>query len=384
MGSVRKRGKKWYYSFEMPAINGKRKRVERVGGDTKKEALAALRKAEDEIECTGSFVQESDISFSDFLDIWIDKYVKKECAFRTIQYYSNLVNKHIKPALGHYKLKNITSMMLQDFLLSKKTNGFSKSSVISMKGVLSSVFRYAVVPSELIKNNPMLNVQLPNFSTYQDKIQRMNNIKSISILSDEDIERIFIRFGEDSNMYLPTRIAYHTGMRAGEVCALQWSDIDLDSGIINVNKTLVDKGMGIFELGPTKTKNSTRAITIGSTLINILKKRKIKQNENRLFYGEYYNINDFVCKKPDGTPITTNSIKYLSRIVNYELKIDFNFHMFRHTHATMLVQAGAEYKDIQERLGHSKLETTMNVYAKSSDFLRKDTIEKFEKIINDI
>ena len=123
---------------------------------------------------------------------------------------------------------------------------------------------------------------------------------------------------------------------------------------------------------------------MGDTLINILKKWRTKQKENRLSYGSYYKLTDFVCTKENGTPITTNSIKYLSRIVNYELKINFNFHMFRHTHATMLVASGASFKDIQARLGHSNIETTMNLYAETSDILQQDTINKFETLVNSL
>lgn len=384
MGTVRKRNNKWYYSIELPPENGKRKRIERVGGNTKKEALSAMRKAEEELESCGSITEESNISFSDLLELWFKSYVEKDLAFRTNEYYRHLIDAHIKPALGYYKLKNITPLVLQDFLNMKKTNGFSKNSVTNMKGVLNGAFKYAVVPAGLIKQNPMLNVSLPSYDTYEDRKKKTKEEEKVAILSSDDIKEIFERFPEGSNMYLPIQIAYHTGMRGGEVCALQWNDIDFDNKLIHVKHTLVNKGRGIFELGPTKTKKSKRDILMGDTLINILKKWRTKQKENRLSYGSYYKLTDFVCTKENGTPITTNSIKYLSRIVNYELKINFNFHMFRHTHATMLVASGASFKDIQARLGHSNIETTMNLYAETSDILQQDTINKFETLVNSL
>lgn len=384
MGTVRRRGKKWYYRIELPTVDGKRKRIERVGGDTKKEALAALRRAEEELESCGSVTEESNISLSDFLDLWFENYVERELAYRTNEYYRHIIDAHIKPAMGFYKLKNITPLVLQDFLNMKKTNGFSKNSVINMKSVLGGAFKYAVVPAGLIKQNPMLNVSVPSYDTYEDRKKETESENKTSTLSADEIKEIFDRFPEDSNLYLPIQIAYHTGMRGGEVCALQWNDIDFNNKIIHVKHTLVNKGRGIFELGPTKTKGSKRDILMGDTLINILKKWRTKQKENRLSYGSYYTLSDFVCTKENGTPITTNSIKYLSRIVNYELKINFNFHMFRHTHATMLVASGASFKDIQARLGHSNIETTMNLYADTSDILQQDTIDKFESLVNSL
>ncbi len=384
MGSVRKRNNKWYYSFEIAPENGKRRRIERVGGTTKKEALVALRKAEAEYNSLGTYTDESNISFSDFLETWFKNYVQAELSYRTNEYYRHLIDNHIKPALGHYKLKNITPLMLQDFLNMKKINGYSKNSVSNIKGVLSGAFKYAVVPAGFIKQNPMINVSMPSYDTYEDRKKKTKEDEKIAVLSSSDVIEIFERFPESSNMYIPIQIAYHTGMRGGEICALEWKDIDFDNKIIHIRHTLVNKGRGIFELGPTKTKGSKRDILIGDTLINILKKWRIKQKENRLSYGSYYKLTDFISTKENGTPITTNSIKYLSRIVNYELKINFNFHMFRHTHATMLVASGASFKDIQARLGHSSIETTMNLYASTSDILQQDTISKFESLVNSL
>lgn len=120
---------------------------------------------------------------------------------------------------------------------------------------------------------------------------------------------------------MPLQIAFHTSMRSGEVTALQWNDIDLDNKIIQVRHTLINKGKGIFELGTPKTKSSNRTITIGDTLINILKKHNLFQRENKLKYGEYYINSNFVSTKENGELIITDSLKYLSRLINYELGI---------------------------------------------------------------
>ena len=128
----------------------------------------------------------------------------------------------------------------------KKTNGFSKNSVINMKSVLGGAFKYAVVPAGLIKQNPMLNVSVPSYDTYEDRKKETESENKTSTLSADEIKEIFDRFPEDSNLYLPIQIAYHTGMRGGEVCALQWNDIDFNNKIIHVKHTLVNKGRGIL------------------------------------------------------------------------------------------------------------------------------------------
>ena len=106
------------------------------------------------------------------------------------------------------------------------------------------------------------------------------------------------------------------------------------------------------------------------------------KQKNKLKYGLHYIDNNFVCTKESGELVTCDSLKYLSRIVNYELGINFNFHSLRHTHATMLLEGGANIKDIQQRLGHSKLSTTMDTYSHVTTKMKNDTVSILEKIIN--
>ena len=129
-----------------------------------------------------------------------------------------------------------------------------------------------------------------------------------------------------------------------------------------------------------------------------MKKNKKWQVENQLKYGEHYThyyvdddnriTNDtaieqvqFVCTKGNGELVSPDSIKYCSRVINYELMIQFNFHALRHTHATLLIENGANMKDVQERLGHSKLATTMDTYTHVTENMSKRTVDIFEKAV---
>ena len=88
----------------------------------------------------------------------------------------------------------------------------------------------------------------------------------------------------------------------------------------------------------------------------------------------------FVCTNESGNLITPDSIKYCSRVINYELMIQFNFHALRHTHATLLIENGANTKDVQKRLGHSRLATTMDTYTHATEKMSKNTVDIFEKL----
>ncbi|MCX0411765.1 site-specific integrase [Clostridium perfringens] len=376
-GSIRKRGNTWYYSFDLGKVDGKRKRKEKGGFKTKTEAQKALREAINNYENCGTIVNDTNITFSDYLDYWFKEYVTINCKFNTQKYYLGIIQNHLKPILGSYKLKSLSPNVLQEFLNKKYISGLSKSSLSNFYGVLSGSLKMAVYPYKFIKENPMQYVKIPknsNTKVTQEKIK---------VLTLDEFKTILNRFPFGSNFYIPLQIAFNTGLRGGEVCALTWDNIDFDNKTLTVEHTLIEKGNGIFELGTPKTKSSFRTIALGDTLINILKKHRTFQKENKLKYGEYYSNSNYICTKENGQLITTSSLKYLSRVVNYELLIDFTFHALRHTHATMLLEGGANFKDIQKRLGHSKLSTTMDTYSHVTNKITTDTVNILEKIIAD-
>ena len=183
---------------------------------------------------------------------------------------------------------------------------------------------------------------------------------------------------ENTNVVTSFFIALNTGLRESEVFGLQWSDIDFENKKIAVKKQLLfqDKKWCFC---PLKTKNAYRSVNITDSFCNYLKSLKAQQDENRTIYGDGYKRNfvterlvknkenlievtDFVNVKINGEMLTTNSIKFLSRIIKNELGIPFKFHNLRHTYATILAESGISPRYVQEMLGHSKLEFTLKYY----------------------
>lgn len=407
-GHVRKRGETWYYSFETARVNGKRKRKEKGGFRTKKDAEAALRKAIEEYNNIGSVFEPSKVSVSDYMDYWVKNYAQINCADGTIKNYQDIIKNHVKPTLGSYMIKSLTPAILQEFINTRFLNGASKNFLNNIKGLLSGSLKYAVYPCELIRDNPMQYVKLP-------KYEHTKKDDSIKVITKKEFKKILDRFNPETSFYIPIIIGYYTGCRIGEVMGLTWNDIDLDKGIIDINKSIAKKDK-LWYFGPTKNKSSIRRISIGETLIEILKKHKKFQIENRLKYGEYFiqqyekeeidkasgkkirkiyslpistdikvmdQVN-MVCTKESGEMITSESFKYAARVIHYELGIQFSFHSLRHTHATILIENGANIKDIQKRLGHSKLATTMDTYAHVTEKMKNDTVDIFEKAIKNL
>jgi integrase len=265
---------------------------------------------------------------------------------------------------------------IQSFINSLYKSGYSKNYLSSIAMITRASLEYAVYPLELIKENPYKYIKLPKYE---------NEKKEIKIITKEQFDKLIDRFPPGTLYYIPLQIGYYTGMRGGEVTALTWDDINLKEKTIEVNKTLIINGEYKYEIGTPKTKTSYRTITIGDTLVNILKKHKKYQMEMKLKYGEHYRDKEFiipnlVCTNENGTYTKLRSFDYLTRVAKQKLGFDFTFHMLRHTHATLLIQNGANPKEVQTRLGHANISVTLDTYAHSTEDSSRKVADIFENI----
>lgn len=374
-GGVRKRSNKWYYYFDLGIVEGKRKKVERVGGNTKKEAEKSLREALNEYENSGIVFEESNISLSDYLDFWYKEYVLLNCKYNTQESYRINIEKHIKPKLGAYKVKALTPAILQNFINKKYKEDYSQSTLQVLKAILHRSLKSAVYPYKHIRENPMQYVNIP-------KTKSKTETKKVKTITLEEFNQTLNIFPQDSFQRIVLLIGFYTGMRRGEIIALTWDDIDLDNKTITVKHTLIKKKNGMFELSQPKTESSCRTIFTGDTLVKALKEHKLYQKKMKLKYGEFYFDSDWVCTKENGQQVTIHTMDTIVRQIREALNNDFHFHCLRHTHATLLLENGANIKDIQNRLGHSQLSTTMDTYSHVTDKMKNETVDIFERITN--
>ncbi|MDO5571863.1 MAG: site-specific integrase [Bacteroidales bacterium] len=417
---IQKRGKVYQYQFAIAPIDGKRKCINKSGFKTKAEAEKAGIIAYNEYLNTGRNYIPSKMSYSDYLDYWIKEHCEINLKYHTIEAYKSIIKNHIKPKLGHYLISQITTATLQEFINNVYLDkGFSKNFLKNILKVLKGSFGYANDVVEFIKINPALKVRLPKFDIPDED--------PVYILSKEEVDMMLERFKNNRCVYYAFMTAYYTGLRVAETFALTWEDIDFEKKTITVNKNILKKNQNggtktrhingnsttVWYFGTCKTKSSYRTIEIGDTLINALLKYKEEQEINRRNYGDTYMkhykktvINPYnnkpeikilnayaeievalpethlVFLKNNGVFEGTDSCKYPYKVIHYELGIPCRFHDFRDTHATRLIESGADIKAVSKRLGHSNIRTTYEIYVKVTTKMESDTVSKFEEYAN--
>lgn len=415
---VQKRGKVYQYQFAIASIDGKRKYKNKSGFRTKSEAIEAGVKAYNEYINVGHCIEPSKMSYSDYLDYWMKEHCEINLKYHTIQAYQNIIKNHIKPKLGFYMLSQLTTSVIQEFINNiYLEKGFSKNFLKNILKVLKGSLGYATDVVGFIKVNPSLKVRLPKYD--------IPDSDPVYILSNEEVEKILERFSNNPCVYYAFLTAHYTGLRVSEVFGLTWDDIDFVKRTITVNKNILKKNQAggtkkrlisgnsttVWYFGTCKTKGSYRTIEIGDTLLKALKKYKEEQIQNRKDYGDTYMkhykkiVNNPYNNKPEikiinayaelevpleevklvflkknGVFEGTDSCKYPFKVIHYELGIPCRFHDFRDTHATRLIEAGADIKAVSKRLGHSNIRTTYEIYVKVTTKMESDTVEKFESI----
>lgn len=167
--NVRKRGKVYQYQFEIGTINGKRKFINKSGFKTQNEAYAAGQIAYEKYINRGVTFKQSQMLYSDYLDYWMKQYCQINLQYRTIETYHTVIEAHIKPKLGFYRLSQITTSAIQEFInVLYVERGFSKAYLKSILKIVKSSFAYAFDVVGFIKYNPALKVKIPKYDPSEE------------------------------------------------------------------------------------------------------------------------------------------------------------------------------------------------------------------------
>lgn len=371
--NTRKRGKKWEYYFEVPRMDGKRRRVTKGGFNTKADALTAGVKACNEFRFMGRVGSPSLMSMHDYLNYWIEMYCEPNLKSTTIESYKKYIRLHIDPQIGKYPVSGVTPEQLQSLVNNLVKKKYSRNTILGIKGVLSSSFDYAVHPLKFIEQSPMVYVKIPKGSKANYKTSQYVR----TVIEENIIDKIFERFPKGSSTHLPMMFAYRCGMRLGEAYAVTWDNIDLKNKTVTIDKQLQWDGVkSVWRLTPPKY-NSCRTVDIDQSLVELLIKTKCEQEKAKEYYAEEYTyihydedigintttgeIINFVNVLENGGFIQPRTMQHASQVI-HKFYPEFNFHSLRHTHCTRLLEAGLPIKYVQERLGHKNISVTMDIY----------------------
>lgn len=354
--------------------NGKQKYIKKSGFSTKKQALEKLAEIEGKIESEQKYIQ---ISFQDMYNEWIIDY-KDSVRLVTYNRTIELFRLKILPVFGKKYVDEITTEYYQQIL-----NKWAKESYKykALKGYTQQILDLAI-KKDLIIKNPMKLCKMPKINKSQ-----MNIVNTVELTSD-NTENYYDK--NELNKFLDTleqnydymwftafRLLAFTGMRKGELMALRWSDIRHDSIVVNKSMTMIKR---VAYVSDTKNENSNRVISIDPTTYNILMNWKEKHQARYINVKDNHLVftRDIPLKNEKDQPFDPDYLNRCMKTVvkeNKEIR-EITIHGFRHTHCSLLFEAGATLKEVHDRLGHANSDITLKIYTHVTTEAKRETANK--------
>lgn len=314
--------------------------------------------------------RNQDRCFSEILGLWME-HNRIRLKGGTINKYQNLIDTHIAPAIGCVKLSALTSTMINAFLTEKlrsgrkdQKGGLSSSYVRSIMLVISAALKFAVDEQMCLPlKTPICKPAINKKELCILSLATQRKLEAGLVLNLDPIKTGVL-------------ISLHTGLRIGEVCALSWDDVDLQTKVIHVRHTvarvradnIASSHTTKLILDSPKTNASTRDIPISSALLPIL------QQANKRA------VSNFVASERDGF-VSPRTFEYRYHCLLKQLGIaPVNYHTLRHTFATRCIEAGVDVKSLSEMLGHSNVGVTLNTYVHSSMEMKRSQLEKLNTL----
>jgi integrase len=341
------KNKKWSFTVDvgLDPITKKRKQITRGGFDKKPDAeyAAAILKKEYKKKSATS------LTFEWLYKLWNES---GEVKGSTLSQRTYIVEAHILPYFANKKIEKVKPLDVENFIKSLKKGVLKANSIFNIRGFLYAIFNKAV-ELELIEKNPVINVKVKKEKT-----------KKIAWTVEESQD--FLTYCKEHSLYwIAYYFALHTGMRIGEICALQWGDLSNDTVSVVRTAAQVD---GKWVIQTTKTDESTREVPLNDTLRELIEEWKVYKKDEWLFSGK----NQFII------PNTIRKDFY--RLIKETKLLKIHFHDLRATHITMLLDAGVPVHIVAKRVGHKDISMTLNVYSRVHDAKLRDS----SKTINDL
>ncbi len=341
-----------------------------VLGKTQAEVKVKLKQAIQENTEVDTLKAEK-YTIGQWMDVWFENYAKIKVRPSSHQTYRGYIDNHIKPNIGKIPLGKLTTLELQKFykkLLSKgrvdrieakgQPKGLSPKTVRNIHQVISSAMDFAR-SQKLIAINPTDNCALPKLEHREMKTLPVEQLVS------------FLQEAKESGVFEMYYIELATGLRRGELLGLKWEDLDLEQGILRVQRQIARINGEVVEAS-LKTKNSYRTISLGEDAVGILKEQRKKCGGS-----------EYVFPSPTGGPISPDSVlQMLHRVLKRAGLPKVRFHDLRHTFATVALQNGVDIKTVSGMLGHYSAGFTLDTYAHVTTAAQREAAKTMGSVLS--
>lgn len=368
MGIVYKKNDTWYIRFDAPrGFDGKRKQIAKsCKGMTKRQAEQHLREIESAI-VRGEYQQPVGQTMAEFLAEWLS-HAHASLEESTFVHYRMLVRAHIIPELGRMRLDQLTPLVIQRFYRKlqepgsnrrDKNKGLGSKAIKNIHGILHRALVMAVRWG-LLTRNPADAVDTPKMTRSR-----------VSAASPDELQQILEVVESAGEWRIPLLIAIGTGMRRGEVLALQWQDYDPTAKTLLVQRSRTQIDTYNVVLKGTKT-DRTRVVLVNDSLAAELDRQRIQTSFNK--------PTDWICCDAEGKPFIPKHLTRALESIVKSLGITVTLHGLRHSHATTLIAAGVPVKTVSERLGHSTVVITQDIYTHVLPHMQRQAADAIEKL----
>jgi integrase len=347
------KGSTWTWQFSI-VLNGKRRNISKGGYRTKRDAQHALTEALADYG-KGAQVEPSKMKIADYLTReWLPviKTSKKPSTYHT---YEHFVTKRIVPALGDTRLTDLTPGDLVRFYNELRAE-LSERTLKQVHDIISGALRHAAE-----QQPPLVARNVAAIVPRDARPKPRRKADDIKCWTAPDLQTFLAGVSDDRQCALYT-FASLTGMRRGELLALKWQDVNMETGQVAVRRSLVAVGAKVHE--GTPKSGDARTIAIDPQTITLLKRHRAAQLEDRMRAGEMWTDTGRVFTREDGTDLRPGNVSQaFDRRAKAAPVPTLRLHDLRHTHATLALAAGVHPKVVQERLGHASIEITMDLYS---------------------
>ena len=385
MSRIYERNGSWAYIAELglDPITGKRIRRSKGGFKKQKDATEALTKIMAEYY-SGELHVESELKLSDFIEEWLKLYeATGKVKISTVRVRKHETNR-LKSHFGIAKLREITHKMYQNFLFSESKD-LAFNTLTGVHRTARMLFRKAI-ELKYIKEDPTDYAVVPK---KRKTVEELENESPVPKYYEKDELKVLLNAAKeyDPQFHAIMFVLAYTGMRAGELCGLKWKDIDFKDGNISIYRTLYNPSSNAlkYTLLTPKTKTARRTIKIDKDVLKVLKKHRVEQKKCKLKCEKWHD-KDFVFSSilHPGYPYLIKTIEMaMDRVIKRTNLKRITPHGLRHTHASLLAQAGVGLQEIMDRLGHSDDQTTKNIYLHVTETKKEEAAQKFSKLMND-